>query len=69
MSKISYSAYKKYTTCPKMYEYHYNQKLRPTGTSSSLLFGSAMDEALNALLLNTGDPHETFKENFTYEMA
>ena len=69
MSKISQSAYKKYTTCPKMYDYHYNQKLRPKGTSSSLLFGSAMDEALNALLLGTGDPQQVFKDNFTEEMC
>jgi len=68
-TKISQSAYKKYTTCPKMYDYHYNVKLRPTGTSSSLLFGTAMDEALNALLLKTGDPYEVFKSNLTYEMC
>jgi len=55
--------------CGKMYDIHYNKRLRPKGTTSALLFGVAMDEALNALLLKTGDPVEVFKENFTYEMC
>lgn len=67
MSKISYSAYKKYMTCPKMYDYHYNDKLRPTGTSSALIFGLAIDEALNGLLLKTGDPIQLFQKNFEFE--
>lgn len=65
--KVSHSAWKKYMTCPKMYDYHYNERLRPTGTSSALVFGSAIDEALNALLLKTGDPFEVFKQKFAFE--
>lgn len=67
MNKISHSAYKKYLTCPRLYKLHYVDKLRPIGTSSSLLFGSAIDEALNCLLLKTDDPLEVFKREFTYE--
>lgn len=67
MSNISYSAWKKYLTCPKMYDYHYNKGLRPSGTSSALAFGVAMDEALNALLLETDDPFDKFKEFFDFD--
>ena len=52
-----------------MYKLHYVDRLRPTGTTSALLFGVAMDEALNALLLKTADPIKTFQDNFTYEMC
>lgn len=67
MSKISISAWKKYTTCPKLFDYHYNERLRPVGTSSALLFGTAIDLALNALLTKSADPYETFKESFEWE--
>lgn len=67
MKKISYSAWKKYITCPKMYEYHYNERLRPTGTSSALVFGTAVDTALNELLLNDKEPVEIFRDAFKWE--
>lgn len=66
MSKISYSAWKKYHTCPKLYDYHYNHRLRPQGTTSALVFGSAIDEALNELLLNKKDPLPVFQKNFEF---
>jgi hypothetical protein len=50
---ISFSALSKYLMCPKMYDYHYNERLRPIGKSSSLLFGTLIDEALNKVLLGT----------------
>lgn len=49
--KISHSAWSKYTTCPKMYDYHYNHRLRPGGKSSAMVFGTSMDTGLNTLLL------------------
>ena len=65
--KISSSAAKKYSTCGKMYEYHYIKKIRPNWTSSALLFGDALDKALNELVLNTGvDPYETFVKGWTH---
>lgn len=67
MKKISHSAWQKYLTCPRMYQLHYEEKLRPEGTTSPLLFGSAMDEALNAMLLKNGDPLEVFKSNFEFD--
>ena len=55
---LSFSAYKKYITCPKMYEYHYIKKDRPGKQSSALLFGTIMDEVINDILLKkTKDPH------------
>ena len=36
--------------CGKSYQYHYIDKLRPNTTSGALLFGSALDSALNVLL-------------------
>jgi len=67
--KISYSAWNKYHTCPRLYKLHYIDRIRPEGTSSSLLFGCAIDEALNALLLKTGDPLVVFRDNFTWDMC
>jgi PD-(D/E)XK nuclease superfamily len=66
-SNLSHSAWQKYVTCPKMYDYHYNQRLRPVGTSSALLFGSAIDKALNALLLGTGECVAVFQNEFKWE--
>ena len=65
--KISHSAWSKYLVCPKLYDLHYNQKLRPKGTTSALLFGSAIDAALNVMLLKTGDPYEEFKKHFEFD--
>lgn len=63
MSKpLSYSAYSKYHQCPKSYDLHYNEKLRPEYVSSALVFGGAFDAGINALLEGK-DPAEVF----TYE--
>lgn len=53
---LSYSAGQKYKQCPKAYYFHYIRKLRPTGLRSPLVWGGAMDEGLNALLL--GEDYE-----------
>lgn len=52
--KLSHSAIEKYKTCPRMYKLHYVDKIREITTHSPLVFGSAMDLALN-LLLETKD--------------
>lgn len=65
--RISYSAWKKYTTCPKLYDYHYNKRLRPTGKGSPLYFGVAIDAALNVMLLKSGDYLQTFRDFFKFE--
>lgn len=50
--KISHSARGKYDFCGQMYKNHYIDKIRPVGTTSSLLFGSAIDAAAEHYLLN-----------------
>lgn len=50
--------------CPESYRLHYIEKIRPTGASSALVFGAALDEALNCLLLNKGNAEETFERIF-----
>jgi hypothetical protein len=49
--KLSHSAIEKYRTCPQMYKLHYIDKIRSNFLGSALLFGNAMDEALNVVLL------------------
>lgn len=64
--RLSHSAKDKYTTCPKMYEYHYIQKLRPKGIGAALIFGNALDNAINELLLPTGkNAEDLFETLFT----
>lgn len=67
--KISYSAWGKYMQCPKMFDYHYNQRLRPCGTSSALLFGVAVDAGLNSLLTtkNLETALSAFRDAFKFE--
>ena len=44
--QLSHSSISKYQTCGQMYKYHYVDKLRPTGIGSALLFGKAIDYAI-----------------------
>lgn len=50
--KLSHSAKSKYLQCGHSYKLHYIDKLRPVSISSALIFGSAIDEAINCLLLS-----------------
>jgi hypothetical protein len=50
MAKLSHSAVNKYLTCGEMYRLHYQDKLRPLGIGSALIFGKAVDKALEAML-------------------
>lgn len=60
MNKLSNSAVDKYIECSYCYFLHYVQRIRPVRQKSALLFGAALDNALNELLLNkdsmTKDP-------------
>lgn len=53
---LSHSSYGKYVTCPKSFKFHYVDKLRPTLTPSHLIFGCAVDKALNVLVDGNGEP-------------
>ena len=50
MTRLSHSAMEKYKTCPAQYKLHYRDRIRSEKIGSALLFGSALDEALNRLL-------------------
>ena len=65
MPRLSNSAINKYLSCPKSYDCHYNQKLRDPTKSAALLFGDAMDNALNALLKGKNiDPLDVFNQKW-----
>lgn len=49
-NKLSHSAASMLSTCGKKYKYHYIDRLRDKNSSGALLFGSAIDIALNDLL-------------------
>lgn len=48
--KLSHSSRQKWLQCGHSYKLHYIDKLRPVTLSSALVFGSAIDNALNVLL-------------------
>jgi hypothetical protein len=48
--KLSHTKRNKYLECPARYNFHYNLGYRTKELSSSLFFGTALDEALNILL-------------------
>ena len=65
MNKLSHSQVNRYSMCPKSYYFHYIEKLRPVTTTGALLFGSALDAALNRVLLKENDAEAAFEQSFT----
>lgn len=66
--RLSHSAMEKYTTCSMLYKLHYKDRLRGTTLSSPLLFGSAIDTAINILLLSKkGNPTESELEELVQD--
>jgi hypothetical protein len=49
-NKLSFSQISSYSLCGERFRLHYRERLREKWQRSSLLFGSAMDKALNNLL-------------------
>lgn len=49
--RISHSSKETYLTCGQKWKLRYQDKLRPKTVSSALVFGSAIDEAFNHILL------------------
>jgi hypothetical protein len=52
MNTLSFSQISKYLTCARSYKYYYKDRLREGTATAFLAFGSAMDTALNAMLLD-----------------
>lgn len=55
--KLSHSGRSKYDHCSEMYNLHYIQRIRPAGTTSALVFGSAIDKAAENYLLEGNRDH------------
>jgi hypothetical protein len=53
---ISFSGYKRFITCPKYYYYHDVMGEKSEVMSSALVFGSAVDNALNVMLVEQSLP-------------
>jgi PD-(D/E)XK nuclease superfamily protein len=77
--KLSHSSQNLYLSCGERYRLHYIEKWRPITLSSPLVFGSAIDQALNVMLdpqnpENLNNPNllklslETFDRNFEQGM-
>lgn len=49
---ISYSSYEKWSTCEKLWQLHYIDKIRPNSTTSALFFGGAVGQVWQALALS-----------------
>lgn len=66
MIRLSHSARGKHDHCPMMYKLHYVDKIRPLGSTSALLFGSAVDKACEDYMLNRNQlrARELFKDNW-----
>lgn len=63
---LSHSAKTKYDTCGEMYRLHYLEKIRPEAHGIALIFGNALDNALNELVKPTGKiPEDIFEKEFT----
>lgn len=65
-NRLSHSAINRYKMCGESYRLHYVERIRPNGTSSALLFGAALDNALNVVLTigNESSAEEVFEQSF-----
>ena len=60
--RISHSRVELYTQCPRKYQIKYIEKLEPNKTFTPLLFGSAIDKALNYVLTRTKRKHVVYED-------
>ena len=79
--KFSHSAMTTYEQCPKMYYLKYIEGIKPLAINSPLFFGSAIDEALSAMLMQKkfnpsqeeldvvykSSPEQEFIKRFTHD--
>jgi len=67
--RLSFSALNQYMQCGRRYDLHYNKRLRIKVGKGALLFGSAMDHALNHLLKtrNLDESISLFKKSWSYQ--
>ena len=65
-NRLSHSQVSKYQQCGKAYQFWYIDKIRPTKSRSSLLFGTAIDRAVGVLLNPKEEGGKTPEEIFDY---
>lgn len=67
--RLSHTAKDKYLRCPLSYHMHYNLGFREAHISSPLIFGSAVDEGLNTLLLtrDLGKAEKAFLKHWSHQ--
>jgi len=66
-NRLSHSACSKYQLCGQAYKYHYIDKIRPKVTSAALMFGNALDHALNVILTDSKESAEAlFEKSFRF---
>jgi hypothetical protein len=49
-NRLSHSQVSRFQTCPTSYKYYYVEKIRPTVSKAALMFGTALDRAIQNLL-------------------
>lgn len=66
-NKLSHSSVNKFSDCPTAWKFHYVERLRGTTQSAALLFGTAIDKAVEDLVLtrNLEDAKRTFLAYWT----
>lgn len=66
-NKISHTKLNMFLECPQKFNLHYNQGYRAITINSALVFGSALDKALNHLLVNKdlSEAIKIFDKEFT----
>jgi hypothetical protein len=67
--RLSISQHNKGVSCGRAWKYHYVDKLRPENQSSALLFGTAVETGINALILGKSDEEvlETFDRAWNFQ--
>lgn len=65
-NRLSNSSINRYTTCGESYRLHYIEKIRPTTKSSALVFGIAMDKAINALIEKDPNYLQVFNQAWSF---
>lgn len=65
-NRLSHTACNRFLTCGESYRLHYVERLRPTVVGSALLFGGAVDKALEALCKGDLGYINVFEKAWTY---
>lgn len=64
-NRLSYTSVETYLDCPRKYYYNYIANLREEAVGSALIFGNAIDKALNAMILKKEDYKEVFEKSIS----